>query len=380
MTYRNLNFLEKPRNVQTLQLLTLAAVLGSVVMTSALVFRGAPGTATIADTLASASFSNLPAPSAPAKPKAISEHGVVSAASGTASDTVRFYEEGSGKAFEVTLTTQRTDVLSDRRLPGFLWSYWIPRTRSVISAFQQPTGVEHRFFNYENGESVLLGFGISNIAVSPDGRRIAQLKKNSDDSYSLSVSAVDGTGPLPLLTTRIQEPKISWRSSDELALISKRSDRPGYDLTLIDAGGALRPLLSNKEGLEALWSSDGDLLLYSFFSADTGISLWLRSLQTGKEVALGVYTSAHKCAWHPVGRVVTCGIPMKKSLTRDVSSSQTATIDDIYTYDFDENTLRLNYSGTSSSLIGITNPLISSSGAYFVFTNMFDSRLYALPF
>lgn len=349
-------------------------------MSSALIYRGSGGAAAITDTLASASFSTLPAPPAAPKPKAMSEQGVVSVASGLANDTIRYYEQGSGKAFSIALSTQHTDVLSDKRLPGFIRSYWIPRTSSVVSAFQQPSGIEYRFYDYESGESTSIGFGIADVAISPNGRRIAQLKKNSDDSYSLLVSAVDGTNPVDILTTRIGEPQIAWRNFNELAITSRRADRPGYDLTLVDENGALRTLLSNKEGLETAWSPDGNYLLYSFFSPDMGVSLWLRSVQTNEEVNLGIYTSAHKCAWHPVGLAITCGVPIKKSLTRDVPAAQTATVDDVYTYDFDNNTLRLNYGGTNSSLIGVTEPLVSSSGNYFVFTNMFDSRLYVLSF
>jgi Tol biopolymer transport system component len=182
-----------------------------------------------------------------------------------------------------------------------------------------------------------------------------------------------------LLTTRVEEPRLFWANATNLALLSRRADRPGYDLTLVSPDGTLRTLLTNKENLDVLWSPDGKYLLYSYFSSEAGTTLWLRSLEAGDEVNLGIYTSALKCAWHPVGLAVTCGIPVQKSLNGDVPADQSASIDDVLTYDFEANTLRSVYNGVRSSLVGVTKPLVSSSGKYFVFTNMFDSRLYMLP-
>jgi Tol biopolymer transport system component len=162
-------------------------------------------------------------------------------------------------------------------------------------------------------------------------------------------------------------------------VISRRNDRPGYDLSLVDDTGAWAVILKNKEDLEVAWSPDGTYLLYSFFEPDQGVVLWLRSAETAAEASLGVQTSAGKCAWHPSGYVITCGVPDAGSFARNVPSGRTATIDSIDTYDFDNSLSVRRYSGTKSALIGVLNPFVSSSGDYFVFTNSFDSRLYMVP-
>ncbi len=380
MTHRSLNFLPQHQNLRVLRLTTLTAVVGCITLGSALLFQnGGNGRATISDTFASASFSTLPSQAAIAHPKVSSENAVVSVELGSSIDSIRYYEQGSGRAFSLSLASRRTDVLSEKRLSGFLFSYWIPNSQKVISAFQRPTGTDYRLFDYATQQSSDIGSDFKSVAIAPDGRHIAFIKTNDDDSHSIVVSWPNGSQQLERLNTRADDASLVWRTDDELVLISRRPDRAGYDLSLLPPSGVPETIISNKENLETSWSPNGDYLLYSYFAPDVGVSLWLRSIRTGEEVALGVYTSAKKCAWHRTDLAITCGIPMRKSLSRDVIADRTATIDDIYTYDFENNTSRLIYGGVSSSLIGVTEPLISSSGAYFVFTNMFDSKLYTLP-
>ena len=380
MQKRSLNFIpQSSRNLRLLQIGTLIAVVGSVVMTSSLLFGGDGGTASISDTLNGASFSPVPTPTSISKPKAMSENAVLAAGVAQGSDVIAYMEQGSGKLFSVALVTQRVSALSSTPISDVLSVNFFPRSQQVITATQKPTGVLYSYADYATGRTASLGFNVKSIAVTPDGGSIAFLKKNTDDATVIVTASPDGTGQIPQLTTRAEEITLFWRTTRDLAMTSRRSDRPGYDLALIESNGSLKTILSNKENLEVSWSPDGNYLLYSYFDSTNGVTLHLYSLASDTQVDLGVYTSAQKCAWAPFGLAVTCGIPSKKSLSRDISSSQTATIDDIYTYDFDNNTLRLIYGGSSSALIGVTRPLISSSGKYFVFINMFDSRLYSLP-
>lgn len=378
---QNLNFIPRRNNLRLLQTATFASVLGCIALGSSLLWGGAgEGTATISDTIASASSVTRVSPSPNAvKPKAVSEQEIVSAAPGTSADTVRYYERDSGKAFSITLSTQRTEVLSDKRLAGFIRSFWLPNIEAVISAFQKASGVEYRYYDYSTSATTVLGSDFSSVAVSPDGRSVALLDGKDDDTYSLDVAGADGSDRRSVLTTRVQEPQLAWRTADSLSLISRRTDRPGYDLSLVDMKGVLTQVLSNKENLDIAWSPDGKYLLYSYFSSESGTALWLRDISSGAEAPLGLSTSAGKCSWHRSSTAITCGVPMQSSLSRDVPADQTATIDDIFTYDLYNNVLEKIYSGVKGTLIGVTEPLVSSSGEYLVFTNMFDGRLYLLP-
>ena len=380
MALHNLNFIPRTGRLRLLQVGTFVAVMGCLVLGSALLTGAGSShrTAAIADSVASASASASPRPGGvSSKPKSISDNPTTSAALGTSPDTVRYYEQTTGKSFVVNLRTLKTDILSEQRLSGFLRSWWVPRADRVVSSFQQSDGVAYRFYDYDTHTTTTIGSAVAAVAISPDGLRTAYLQHDGD-ALSLWIGAVDGTSAQKILKTRVDEPQLSWPQKNALSLVSRRADRPGFDLSLVGTDGTLVPVLTNKENLEAVWSPDASRLLYSFFTPDVGVSLWVHDATTGVDAPLGLPTSAEKCAWHPDGAHITCGVPVQSSLTRDVPADHTATIDDIVTLDLVTGDQHRLYGGTSASLISVIDPLVSSSGSSLVFTNLFDQRLYVL--
>lgn len=340
---------------------------------------GTARTATIADTTEPTESPEAAASSRQGiYPKAISENAANSVAIGTDASTVRYYEQQTGKAFLVHLDTQRTDVLSDRKLAGFIKSYWIPKTNAVISAFQQSDGVRWRWFDYGTKETKQIGSVISALAVSPDGQLIVYSEPEGESSV-IFVSAVDGSYPKKLLTTRAENIQLDWPRNNAIIMTSQRPDRQGKDLSSIDLHGNLTPLIADRENLEYSWSPDGLHLLFSYFSPEQEISLWYRDISSGADVPLDLATSAKKCAWHTTGTSITCGIPAKNTLTHDIPADHTATIDDIVTLDLLSGQQQRLYAGTRAKLIGIIDPINSSDDRFFIFSNLFDQRLFMLP-
>ncbi len=374
------NFLRKDRSsVRLLQAATLATLIGCVALTGALLRdNGNSRTATIADNITDPSQSSAPILKSTPMPRAISENATAGVAIGIEGDSVRYYEQETGKSFWIDLPTMRTHVLSDQRLAGFMRSIWIPQNERVVSEFQKGVASLYRSFDYQTRTSTPIGTGgIDAVTPSPDGRALAYLETDGTTS-KLLVSATDGTDPRTILETRAQEIQISWQNNSTISILSKRTDRPGKDLSVIDLAGNLSILLSGRENLEYRWSPDGTLLLFSYFTSEQGVSLWYADARALQEIPLGVATSAQKCAWHSDNRTVTCGIPARSALTRDVAANKTATIDDIATIDLGTGLPDQRYTSDREVLLGIIDPIISPSQNYFVFTNLFDGRLYSL--
>jgi hypothetical protein len=195
---------------------------------------------------------------------------------------------------------------------------------------------------------------------------------------TLSVADTDGTSPRKVIDTRAESAELSWPLENTVVLTSRRTDRAGTDMTAIGLDGMLTPIMSARENLEYVWSPDGSRLLFSYFVPGKGITLWYRTLASAAEIPLGVSTAAGKCAWRPDGTGVVCGIPASTSLARDVPSSKTATSDDIASIDLLSGDQRVLYSAKRGSPFGISGALVSSSGSFFVFTNIFDRHLYAV--
>ncbi|MCC6934497.1 MAG: PD40 domain-containing protein [Candidatus Yanofskybacteria bacterium] len=333
-----------------------------------------------------ASIANIPADTTPPQtlspkavrvaPEPISEHAVSSVAHSRTPDTVRYYEQETGRAFQVDLRTLKTETLSDRKLPGFIQSFWVPNADAVVSLFDEAGSKKYRYYDYQTRTAKTIGSAVSTLAVSPSGRRIAFID-TTGEYQALYIGDTDGTAVRKVFDTRAQHVALSWPREDALVLTSRRPDRAGTDMSVIGLNGELRVLMSNRENLEYTWSPDGSNLLFSYFFPGRGITLWYRSLDSALEIPVPLATSAWKCAWHNSNEKITCGVPTT-TLSRDVASDKTATIDTIATIDLRSGKVSNLYTGSREPLIGVINPSISSSQRYFVFTNLFDRRLMEL--
>ncbi len=376
----HLNFLqqESSPSIRRMQWATAGTALVSLSLVALFIVnyqRTGDSTATIAQKIETSPASE--SSSAPSRaPKRISENEVISVVRGPTRDSVKFYERLTGRAFSVDISTLKTTTLSDRKLSGFIETYWTPTGDQVVSMFQEPEGIRFRSFSYKNSESTAIDEDITSLALSPDGRSVAYLKA-TPEGYEVKIGSIDGSGARTILKTRAQDAHLTWPTQDFIFMISRKSDARGSDLSTITVGGALSVVIENKENLEYKLSLDGFRLLYSYFAPEEAVSLWYRN-GSGQTVALGIATSAQKCAWHDNNSTITCGVPTRSSLTRDIPSEKSATIDDVISVDLLTGQQSSLYIGSHDALFSVIHPLLSSTQKAFVFTNLFDQKLYML--
>ncbi len=373
-----MNFASRPTPSKWLLATTSAACGLCFVMLWAVIggpFANNAGTATIADRI-DATQQPGERPVATRAPKALSTSAANSIALGLEQDTARYYEPTTGRAFVADLRKGTIAVISDRKLAGFIRSWWFPGITRVVSAFDQQGTVEHRSYDYVTKTVAVIGNAVAAIAIAPDGHHIAYVDA-SQDALGLFVAEPDGTNDRQILATRATDVRLDWPSVDTLALSSRRLDRTSRDLAIVRMDGALEVLIPNRENLEYTWSRDGSKLLFSYYIPGKGVSLWYRDLaRNSGDMRLDLATSARKCAWHSDGKTVTCGVPTSDNLSGDVPADRVATTDDIVTLDLGSGRHIKLFAAKSGSLIGVIDPLISSSGRYLVFPNVFDQRLY----
>lgn len=383
MKRRDLNFIShQSRTLHTLQVSAFVVLASCVALGSQLVARQGGDThttAAITDSIANTTITPSMTPQYTPAPKPISEQPVTGMSNEVSTDTIRYYERSTGKSFAINLNSHLATTISDVRIPSFLSAYWSATSSGEIIASKKPLGTEYTFVDASTRRSTKIGIGLISVQISPDGNHIAYAEQGDAGTLSIVVATIDGKEKLPLLTTRLQDPELQWRTNNELVVRSRRPEKAGYDATLIDLEGNMKPLLSNKENLEMLWSPTGDALLYSYYTPSQGVSLWIHILTDGADIPLNIQTSAQKCAWHPSSLALTCGVPSHASLARDIPANETATQDDIYTLDITSGTVDRIYTSISGTLVGVTHPLMSSSGTYFVFINMFDSKIFSMP-
>lgn len=374
-TSDTLNFLPRRSRTRLLGGLTVAVVVACGAMLGMLSKGTGQQSALIGDSPETSSAGSR-SPTPEKAPKALSTSAVNSVALGLESDTVRYYEAQTGRAFTADLSKSKAAVLSDRKLSGFIQSWWIPGRAAAISSFEQQGTAEYRFTDYSSEAVSVIGNAVTALAVSSDGNRIV-FAEAADESSTIRIADVQGSAARTILPTRATDIELSWQSKDRVAVVSRRPGFAGRDLTLVGIDGALSPVFSNAENLEHAWSPDGQGVLYSRYTTGEGIGLWYRGIG-GVDIPLGLATGASKCAWHSDSTTVTCGVPNKNTLSRDVPADRVATTDDIVTLDLKTGGLTVHYTARSANLVGVIHPLVSSSGRYLAFINLFDQRLYML--
>lgn len=318
-----------------------------------------------------------PTPEPKKAPKSLNTGSINSLAPDTGRDSVRYYETPTGRAFSANLREASVSVLSDRKLSGFIRSWWLPDRPEVISAFDVSGTVEHRYYDYASDRVAPIGDAVTALAVSPDGKRIAFIDTENESS-SLVVADPDGAAARVLMPTRAEEAELVWPRHDHVAMVTRREPRNGSDLTLISLDGTLRTLMTGAENLETAWSPDGRMLLYSSYRDGQGIVLRLLDVDNGDDISLGLATSAAKCAWHPNGRAITCGVPHGSSLARDIPAANMATTDDVISVDLESGGQTVVAGAGGGALVGVIEPLVVASGRYFAFVNLFDRKLHYL--
>jgi Tol biopolymer transport system component len=376
---KDLNYIQPDhKKLRALRIGALVAVVGCISMVGAYLRVGGGQTATISDGLPTSSPSSTSSPHEAARPKAISENAIESFTQAVNDESALYAEQETGRIFSVRLSTLKTDTLSSQKKEGFLGASWAPHAKKYIYEAQTPAGARFHLSDYASEQPLNIPAIISSIAVAPDGRSIV-FAALSEGTPAVFRSDINGENPQKLLTTRAEDIELSWATNDTIAMKSRRPDRVGTDLTLINSRGDISAVLSNRENLEYTWSPDGSLLLYSYFTSKEGVALWYRNLKTGLDIPVGLPTSAKKCAWHATGDSITCGVPQNSSLSGNAPAQQSSTIDTIVSLNLITGDQVEHYVGSRAALIGVLNPVISSSEKYFVFKNVFDRRLYLLP-
>ncbi len=380
MRTSSINFLPKKDSSQLVKA-TIGACLGtSAVMVWAFVWGpGGPKSATIGTEMNETPISTTsPVIEAVArKPQALSDNTATSPSLGQQGDTVSYYETPTGRSFRVDLKTSRNESLSDTLLPGFLSTVWSPSGHEVVSVFDVSGARTLKYFNYTTRQSAAVGTAATAVAFAPDGQRLAYIDTVNGQS-AIYIGSADGSDARKVLAVRATDVLLSWPGKDLLFFSSRRPDGNSSDLSSLTPDGKLSAVLSNKVNLEYTWSRDGGKLLFSYFT-EQGLELWYADMRTGTVLPLSASTAARKCAWTPDSSAVVCGIPPEGTLTSDIPSERISTRDDITVIDVLSGNQTKVYATQKGAFVGVTEPLVSSSGAFFVFVNAFDHRLYRLP-
>ena len=235
---------------------------------------------------------------------------VVYTASSTTKDVaVGFVARESGNLYRYLVHSGSLTRTSNKTIPGIQEALWRPDgslayvrylsgdTQGTINTYALPQEGEGGFF---------LAQDIASLAVN--ATNILALATGQNGSVA-SVSRPDGSNAKEVFTTPLAALRVGFLGSSGYLAYTKPSAKLGGYAYAANSTGTLTRLVGPKNGLVALPSPSGKLLLISYVE-NNAMRLALYGRATGELTLLPVGTIADKCAFTADERAAYCAIPV----------------------------------------------------------------------
>ena len=231
---------------------------------------------------------------------------------------VRFAERGTGYIYDVDARAQNETKQTGTTIVRVYESYFGDNGNSVIFRYLKsdnttiatflgkiipPTSSDSGQFATIKGD--FLPENISNLVMSPDGKRFAYIIPTSSGVAGIALNS-DGTNKYQIFSNSFDEWLLDWKGGGLTATTKAASTVPGY-VYLIQTTGVFQKILGGIDGMTTNMSPDGKTLLYN--SADKNkINLFVRH-QNGDSTKLDIATLPEKCVWSRDSIILYCAVP-----------------------------------------------------------------------
>jgi hypothetical protein len=133
---------------------------------------------------------------------------------------------------------------------------------------------------------------------------------------AVSLVRTDGTHPVALFTTPLASIRTSFAGKNQYLVFTKPSSTLSGYAFIVDAGGHFSRVSGPHDGLVALASPSGKMVLVSYVQNGGAMHTELVTVATGTTIPLPVATIADKCVWTADDASIYCGIPVNVDPTR----------------------------------------------------------------
>lgn len=230
----------------------------------------------------------------------------------------RYIERATGNVFEIGANGEGEKRLTNTTIPKVYEALWSKSGTALIARYTRDNSEVVESFSAKvvpgasGGEGELQGTflprGIANVSVSPDGASLFYLQGDNGGVLGIK-SEFNGNNRTKIWSSPVKEWLVSWPSASKITLLSKPSALASGMLMSLDPGtGGISLLLRGIPGLTALLNPVKPEILYSS-SSETGISLFLFNITTGRQNYVRITTLPEKCAWTKTGDRLYCGVP-----------------------------------------------------------------------
>lgn len=227
-----------------------------------------------------------------------------------------YFDKTTGKFFKSSLDGTNPEAISEKfyQVEKITWSS--DRSKAALT-FPDKSNI---VFDLSNKKSYVLDPHIQEIDFSHKNNQIAYkyMDENPDHRY-LMVSNFDGSEikSIEHLGDNDKNVQVSWSPTNKVVALLKESvSTDNGEVYFIGLNGEnYKSTLVPGLGFKAIWSPQGDKILYSVWSQDSDYkpSLWVVEADgdnIGKNRKdLGVYTFVEKCVWSKDNLFVFCAVP-----------------------------------------------------------------------
>lgn len=314
----------------------------------------------------------------------VSEDQVIGATLAPDGKHVRYFKRASGHLFETEFTGKNETRISNVTIPAILNIQWtLSKKYAIISYYTD--GEMRRLYSHYSGTSTItsafLPNNIQEVTTSLVDDMIAYTVFSGKETVLFTARA-DNTQVKNIFSTPIPDFELSWPVANRVGLKTRSSAyAPSVLYTLNPSTKQLTRVLDEKEGLDVLWSPDGNDFLYMETSREgMSVALHVVSLQNNTVVDLPFVTLPEKCVWAPSKeRVLYCAIPQQipnaTNLPDEWWQGSVSFDDALWRINIDTNTRQQLL---PSRQLDVINLFFSEDESFLFFTNKKDDLLWSL--
>jgi len=305
---------------------------------------------------------------------------------GDSSQTIKYYTFPKGHVIESRFDGSAQTIKSSADLPDLAQIIWSPDNQKVIAYFGPAANPSKIIaYNYLTKQASPLNQNIKSIAWAPNSQKIVYHFQTPDaKTNNVSVADANGTNWHALLETRLEDFSLTWPGAQKIYLQTKTSGLSAGAIYSLDASnGDLKNLLSNLNGLAALWSPDGQKMLYQTTDAQgKNLKVFLADANGANTQALNLATLIAKCAWSPDSKKIFCAVPQSISefatLPDDYLAGRVTFKDDFFAIDVATAKETKIAQSDAEQSFDAAELLVANGNGYLFFINHFDNLVYGM--
>jgi len=293
-------------------------------------------------------------------------------------DTILFYDF-SGNLWQFKTGDSKPTSIGQMAVENPAEIIWSISEKNIIKTGLNQTDAGYAFSDFNKKTFTNLRVNIKSVVFSPDGGKIAYYLSDGLNTNSLYTSGPDGKNQKSLIgALKLRDINLSWPKNNIISMASKPSGLITGNLWVLNTANlGLTKLIDGLFGLEALWSPDGNNLIYSY-TDQNGQNPKLSIYKKGVSKNINnISTLIDKCVWTKDSINIYCAVPQSwppdsMTLPDDYYKNTFLTTDDIWEINTETSEKNLILQGAGDILsLGVnsnnTSLILTSKNSRFLY-------------